>query len=252
MSTQLNFIKLGNGGTPLVMLHGWGKSALALRPLGELLATERTVYLLDLPGFGRSAPPPSPWGTADYMECVVEFLNREQLVCVDLLGHSFGGRISVRLAAGHPERVRKLVLMSSHGLIRRRTFRQQLRISAISALRTFVRFFDSTIGTRWYADWFVKQFGSRDYLAAGELRATFVKTVNEDLSGIAPRIQAETLLLWGDRDTETPTEFATRYSQLIKQSRVLLLPGKGHEPYENAGHHLCAFYLAPFLRERTT
>ena len=252
MGEQIHFIKLGSGGTPLVMLHGWGKSLATLRPLAELLATERTVYVLDLPGFGHSPPPPSPWGTAEYTECVVDFLNHERLVCVDLLGHSFGGRISVRLAATHPERVRKLVLMSSHGLVRRRTWRERLRITAIGALRAFVRRIDGAFRTRWYADWFVQRFGSRDYLAAGELRATFVKTVNEDLSAIAPGIQAETLLLWGDSDTETPPEFAERYGTLIKRSRVLILPGKGHEPYENAGHHLCAYFLAPFFRERTT
>ena len=98
----------------------------------------------------------------------------------------------------------------------------------------------------------MRRFGSRDYLAAGELRATFVKVVNEDLSELAQRIQAQTLLLWGDRDLETPPEFAHRYAALIKNSALCLLPGKGHEPYENAGHHLCAFYLTPFLRERTT
>jgi len=252
MGDQFHFIKLGSGGTPLVMLHGWGKSHLALRPLAELLAVERTVYVVDLPGFGRSAPPPSPWGTADYMQRVVEFLNHEQLVCVDLLGHSFGGRISVRLAAQHPERVRKLILMSSHGLIRSRTFNERVRIWGIGLLRSAFRFIDGAFGSRLYADTFVRRFGSRDYLAAGELRATFVKVVNEDLTEIARRIQAQTLLLWGDRDSETPPEFAQRYASLIQHSELRLLPGKGHEPYENAGHHLCAFYLTPFLRERTT
>jgi pimeloyl-ACP methyl ester carboxylesterase len=63
---QLNTIQLGNSDRPIVMLHGWGQNLQSLQPMGELLAYKEKVHIIDLPGFGKSPPPPEAWDTTQY------------------------------------------------------------------------------------------------------------------------------------------------------------------------------------------
>jgi pimeloyl-ACP methyl ester carboxylesterase len=104
---------------PLVIaLHGWqrtnadfdavlsSKNPAVDDPFhGEVIAS----ISLDLPGFGDSPPPPTVWGSADYAQALLPILE-DLPVAVVLLGHSFGGRVALHLAALAPEKVRGLVL----------------------------------------------------------------------------------------------------------------------------------------------
>ena len=95
------------------------------------------------------------------------------------------------------------------------------------------------IGSRG-VDWHTQTFGSKDYLAAGELRPIFVRIVNEDLTESAQAIACPTLLLWGTDDTETPPWLARRYWELIGARATLdWLPHKDHHLYTGTGAHLC-------------
>ena len=72
---ELNSIQLGKNGHPLIMLHGWGQNLQSLQPMGELLATRSQVHILDLPGFGKSSPPPEDWDTAQYADRIYQYLD---------------------------------------------------------------------------------------------------------------------------------------------------------------------------------
>jgi pimeloyl-ACP methyl ester carboxylesterase len=240
----------------LVLLHGWGRSLGALRPLGELLATSCRVILVDLPGFGLSPLPPEAsndgggWGTYEYSERLKRFLDQSGVSSCILIGHSFGGRISVQLASRYPELVQGLVLIGSHGLKRNRAPIEELRLKAIKFLGAAAKKLDGTIGTRLFAHYFAPRFGSADYKAAGELRKTLVKTVNEDLAQEASNIKAPTLLLWGEDDQQTPLDLAHSFHGLITKSELYTFPHKGHEPFSDVGAHLMAKYVETFLRAR--
>lgn len=93
---------------------------------------------------------------------------------------------------------------------------------------------------------------SRDYRNAGELKNIFVKTVNEDLSEIAKHIECPVLLLWGEKDAETPVDIAKRYAALIPKSTLVVLPGKDHFPFLNEGAHLCAYHILRFFEATQT
>jgi pimeloyl-ACP methyl ester carboxylesterase len=242
------------------MLHGWGRSLGALRPLGELLAssvkTSSKIVLIDLPGFGLSPLPHEAsndgggWGTFEYAERIKRFLDQSGIKSCILIGHSFGGRISVQLASYYPDLIKGVVLIGSHGLKRKRAPIEHARVRLISLSGKLAKRIDGTVGTRLFAHYFAPRFGSADYKAAGDLRKTLVKTVNEDLSNAASKITAPTLLLWGQDDKQTPLDLAYSFRALIADSELHIFPQKGHEPFNDVGAHLLARYIETFIHQR--
>jgi pimeloyl-ACP methyl ester carboxylesterase len=240
----------------VVMLHGWQRSSDTLRPLGELLANSCRVVLVDLPGFGMSPLPVGAansgggWSTLDYCERVRSFLEDEGIDRCTLVGHSFGGRVAVRMAARYPEQIEKLILTGTPGLRRTRPLREEVKVRALRLAVSFAKWFDGTFGTRFFPHYLAERVGSRDYQAAGELRRTLVKTVNEDLSEDARSIAHRTLLLWGAEDSEAPVDIARSFHSLMRNSTLHVLPHKGHEPFADVGAHLVCGYIERFLQER--
>jgi pimeloyl-ACP methyl ester carboxylesterase len=252
-STALNVVVRGSTGEmpPLIMLHGWGQSLGSLWALGDLLSKSRQVHLIDLPGFGQSPKPSSDWGTDQYGDCLLDYLKDQKLGSVDILGHSFGGRVALRMAAKDPARLRKLVLINAAGLQRdlkgKRAFRAKLaRISM-----TVCKFLDRSFGMSTFENWHVPRFASIDYKNAGEMRKIFVITVNEDLTEAASKVMQPVFLLWGEEDEEVPVEIAHRYHKLLANSQLTILPGKGHFPFVNEGAHLCTYHILKFLDRST-
>lgn len=252
----LHTVTLGSGEPTIVMLHGWGQSLQALRPMGEILSGRCRVVLIDLPGFGKSALPQAAsndgggWDTLQYAERVKRYLDEAGIRSCVLLGHSFGGRLSVQLASHYPDLARAVILIGSHGLKRDRPLKDELRIRWIRFLGASAKRVDGIIGTRIFEHHFAPHFGSADYKAAGNLRKTLVKTVNEDLSAQARAIKAPTLLLWGASDPQTPLDLAHKYHGLIPDSELHIFPNKGHEPFSDVGAHLLVRYIERFLITR--
>lgn len=238
---------IGKKGAPvLVMLHGWGQTLQSLKPLAELLSSDYRVLLLDLPGFGKSLPPDSDWDSTEYAKAVVRHLETQGIIEFDLLGHSFGGRVSLRLAAHFSERVNRLILVASHGLPTPRPLKRRVWLGALGLLRKLLKSSDSIFGTKLFENWFVPRFASADYRKAGILRKIFVKLVTEDATADVQRIVAPTLMLWGENDTETPVELGRRIHALLKQAEMYVFPLHDHHPYSNAGHHILTRYILNF------
>jgi pimeloyl-ACP methyl ester carboxylesterase len=242
----LNTQKLGQG-NPILLLHGWGQTLESLQPLGELIASKACVHLIDLPGFGKSAMPDGDWDTVQYAERILAYMDEQGLERVDLLGHSFGGRVAIRLASKYANRIKNLILINSGGLQRQRSRSLQLRSYYIKTLRSLF----SVVPV--YSDklkaWHTEKYGSRDYKNAGALRGTLVKSVIEDLTEEAKKVKAPTLLIWGEADEETPIEMGRRYNQLIENSKLISLPGRDHFLFRGEGAHLCAYYVLKLLEQ---
>ena len=246
---NLNVVRLGDGKNPIIMLHGWGVSHKTLYPLGELLSLDTDVHLVDLPGFGASSQPEGVWGSYEYATRMIRYMDDNGIEAADIIGHSFGGRVAIMMASRYPERVGKAVLIASAGIIPKRSFRKNCRISAIKAMRALVKGTDAVFKTSLFRNRFVPRYASRDYLAAGDMKDILVKTVNEDLSEEAVSVKAPTLMLWGDKDLETPLSCGQRLNDPIVASTLVTLQGKDHNPFDGAGAHLCAHHIIPFLGE---
>lgn len=215
----------------LLLLHGWGADIRCFDRIFRDLSPFFTVIALDLPGFGLSGDVPSAWGVGEYAAFVREFMDKLGIDRTVLLGHSFGGRISIKLASA-PEtagRIEKLVLTGSAGLRRKTTLARRVRNCLHALLRGAFRFSGLGLLFPGLRERLGRRFASRDYLAATPLmRECLVKVISEDLSDLLPRIAAPTLLIWGDEDTETPLADGLRMNRLIPGSRLEVLKHAGH------------------------
>jgi pimeloyl-ACP methyl ester carboxylesterase len=226
-------------GRPVVLLHGWGASSQTLAGVAACLAPLFQVTSVDLPGFGWSQAPSRAWGVADYADHVRQLLDELRIPRATLLGHSFGGRIAIQLASHQPERVGRLLLVASAGVRPRRGPRYYARVGTVKALRRLLTLPGlEGLGSRLLSRWQAK-VGSRDYLAAGQLRPTLVKVVNEDLTPALALIQAPTLLLWGDQDREVRRPAVDVMAARIPGARLRVFAGAGHFPFQDAPETFC-------------
>ncbi|HEX9664798.1 MAG TPA: alpha/beta hydrolase, partial [Patescibacteria group bacterium] len=106
--------KISGQGQKILLLHGWGTDLSYFNDLVKLLvADEFQVVAVDLPGFGRSDSLDQGWSVDDYADFTNEFINNLNINDCYLLGHSFGGRIGIKLAAGQPDWLKGLILVNS-------------------------------------------------------------------------------------------------------------------------------------------
>lgn len=207
------------GGAParVVALHGWGRSGSDFT--GLLAGLD--ALAIHLPGFGPTEPPAAVWGTEDYARLVADAI--EPLGPVVLVGHSFGGRIAVRLAATRPELVSGLVLTGAPLVRLAPATKPTLSYRIAKSLNRIGLIPDSVMEAR------RKKAGSADYNAAqGIMRDIMVKTVNENYDDDLARISVPTWLVWGENDTAAPTAAGKVASERIRGARWTVVPGEAH------------------------
>lgn len=215
---------------PLILLHGWGVDSRIFRQLIKSLADRFCVYSIDLPGFGRTAPPSQDWGVFEYSSLVKHFIISEDLRGVFLLGHSFGGRIAIVLAATDPQMISKLILVDSAGF--RTTSRKVKSALLTCAAKVFSILFPFRRVTRQILKpYFYKTIGNYDYLRSGTLKLIFGRVINRDLTEFVKRISMPTLIIWGEDDKETPLQFARKLNSLIPMSELFIVAQADHFPF---------------------
>jgi pimeloyl-ACP methyl ester carboxylesterase len=246
-STEINGLKtsyqVAGEGDIVLLLHGWGGEAASFQPVFEWLTQSHKVYALDLPGFGKSQIPPTAWNTSDYAQFVIAFLEKFGIPKAHFIGHSFGGRISIIVSAEYPEKIDKLILVDSAGIKPRRTAKYHLRVglAKIGKLLRRCGKYGVLIANAMSA-----RAGSKDYQNAGDMRATFVKVVNQDLRALLPRITASTLLIWGEDDKDTPVSVGQIMKKEIPDAGLVVLKEAGHFSYLDRFPQFCRI-VANFL-----
>lgn len=220
--------RVGGSGSPVVLLHGWGAESGTFQSIFDRLSNSHKVYAIDLPGFGLSEIPSEAWDATNYAKLLSSFLDKLNIAKVSLIGHSYGGRISIVIAANEPEKIGKVILVNSAGLKPRRTPIYYCKYLLSRIGRIFRRL--GSYGNR-LADSIADRVGSRDYKQAGLMRGTMVKSVNQDLRPFLSKIRAETLLIWGEDDKDTPLSSGRKMKQEIPNSQLVVLKDAGHYSY---------------------
>ena len=107
---NINYKRYGDiKGDTLVLLHGWGQNIEMMEPIGGNFL-ENDVIIFDLPGFGKSEEPKTVWTIKDYAECIHECLNKLNVKNPIMIGHSFGGKITLMYASMYD--TKKIVLLA--------------------------------------------------------------------------------------------------------------------------------------------
>jgi pimeloyl-ACP methyl ester carboxylesterase len=239
--------QVGGAGPSVLLLHGWGGRIESFTPVYNDLVRSHTVYALDFPGFGDSSLPPAPWGSADYARLTLMVMDRLQIRRAHIIAHSFGGQVTMNLAAAHPERLGKLVLVASAGVRGPRTLKAHAK-RCISWLGKVVATYGGRAGQT-LRDALYHRIQSQDYANAGPLRPTLVKVVNEDLRALLPRIKSSTLLVWGEHDRDVPLAAAQVMARLIPEAQLVIFENAGHFPYLDQFDRF-RLLVGRFLRDR--
>ncbi len=228
----------GAGSIPVLLLHGWGASFDTYRGIASALGDRCKLYAVNFPGCAGSETMPEPWDLDDYCEFVLEFVSKMELDNPVMIGHSHGGRVTMKLVADGKLNPPKIVLLDAAGLIPKKSFKQKMRarnFKMIKSVLTLPVLKNHTEGLLQKAR---AHYGSADYNAAPEvLRKTLVKLVNTDIRDILPNIKCPSLLIWGENDTATPLEDAKTIEKLIPDAGLCVIKGTGHfsfceKPYE--------------------
>jgi len=240
---------IGGAAPRVLALHGWGRTH---RDFAAVLDGLDAVAL-DLPGFGASPPPEGGLvapGAAAYAAVVAEALPQIAGPLV-VVGHSFGGRVAVHLAATRPEAVSALVLAGVPLLrsVDSSNARPRVGYRLLRALHRRGLVSDARMERLRRRD------GSADYRnASGVMRDVLVKVVNETYEQPLRAIACPVELVWGDDDPQVPLAVAERAAALLgDRARLTVVAGAGHDTPRTATaelrgaieHHLAVVLVEP-------
>ena len=220
-------------GEVVLLLHGWGSNSAMMDDLAGDLVAKYRVIAVDFPGFGGSSEPETAWTVADYAKFTRDFLNKIDAKEVStVIGHSFGGRVIIKLISKKLLNPKKVVFIDSAGIKPRKNLKQKFRFIVAKVGKVILKPLPKKA-----QDGLRRKISSSDYInSSGVMRETFLVTIREDLQRELPTIQQPTLLIWGEDDTETPISDAKIFAATIPYSKLHIL--------KNAGHY--AFIDQPF------
>ena len=201
-------------GPPLVLVHGLAGSWRWWRPVLPMLAVEHTVHLVDLPGFGR-LPGVRPFDPDASVEWLARWSEAAKVRPADLVGHSLGGLLCARLAARHPETVRRLVLVAPAGLPGR---------TAVGSTAPLLRVLSAS-RPRFLALLASDAARSGPVTIGTAARALLAADARADLAAVRTR----TLVLAGARDHLVPLAHAQELARALPDGHVRVLAA-GHVP----------------------
>ena len=228
-------ITIQGTGSPVFLLHGWGCTGEIFKNIAQVLSTAYTTYSFDFPGFGASGEPTEVWGVEKYTQMVEAFVKENGIERPALMGHSFGGRVSIVFASRNE--VSRLVLVDAAGVKPNRPLKYYWKVYTFKAMKWLCNTFLPKEKAQAIIDSRRKGAGSSDYNNASPMmRAILSKVVNEDLTHLMPAIKAPTLLFWGNLDTATPLSDAKTMERLIPDAGLVVAHGTGHFSFlENQG-----------------
>ena len=233
MFTEIDGLKIryniSGEGNPVVLLHGWGSSLDAFVRIEREVSKKYKVISFDVPGFGHSDMPKKAWCVEDYALLTLKFLDFCGVSDPILVGHSFGGRVIMKLCGTgrvHPE---KIIFLDAAGVKPKKSFKSKCRTAAFKTVKKFLNFPLWKKPCEPLLQKARAHFGSADYNSAPPvMRETLVKVVNEDLADILGGITASTLLIYGENDTATPVSDARIIESKIKDAGLCIIKGAGH------------------------
>lgn len=263
-SLKTHFIRKGDQGRPIVLIHGFGGSTSTWTKTVESLASRYRVYAFDLKGFGLTAKPRnSPYSMDAYTDHLLGFLDAQKLDRPVLVGHSLGGALAARFALQYPGRVEGLVLVSPIPItlprdpsVLKRVGGADVRSAAEAAAALNPKLAGRMIPalvrasiTRKTVESGLKAVYHNPALVTPELVEIYYRPLTIDgaaeaLASLAtpsppPRLvppldtlKLPTLVTWGEHDAVVPRASFETYARTIPGARSFVFSESGHIPHE--------------------
>jgi len=240
---DVNYQKLGNGKFSIVLLHGWGIDSKKYLPLYESFLKNKnySVFIPDMPGFGKSGEPKEDWSLDNYVDVVNEFVEKifQQNLSLSssnliIIGHSFGGRIAIKYVVKYPEKVCKLILTGAAGIKHNLTAKQKIffilaKIGKILFSLPVISYLQKSAQKFLYRAARVKDY----HHASPRMKKVMKNILAEDLTLYLEKVNLATLLVWGKLDRTTPLSDGKIMNQKIKNSKLVIVEDANHSlPYQ--------------------
>lgn len=209
----------------IFIIHGWTYTTDAWdQCVQELRKSGLEAVLLNVPGLSGESS--EVWTLQKYVEWLREILQSEEKSI--LVGHSNGGRIAIAFAARYPEKVSKLILIGSAGIVHNE-LPIKLKRAVFGVIAKVGKKFTSSALVRKI---FYRVIGARDYERAPEhMRETMKNMIAVDLKPELSKISTPTLLIWGRGDTATPLADGHIMNREIQNSKLIVIKGAKHSPH---------------------
>ncbi len=213
-------------GDIIFFLHGWGGDKNSFSIVKNQISKDCGLVFVSFVGFGNSPPPTKPYKLIDYVldlkNLIIKIAKGKK---VNIVCHSFGARVAVKLAVIYPELVDKLIIVDGAGLKPKRKLNYYLKVWKFKRLKNRVNKgkLDPKV---------LENYGSEDYKKLSDvMKKTFVNIVNEDLKNYYKAVTQKTLIFWGEKDTETPLYMAKKINKYINGSILYVVSYAGHFSY---------------------
>ncbi len=231
----------------LVCLHGWGGSKESFAELRAALAgADVEIFTPDLPGFGAEPEPSKAWTVDDYVAWTEAYL-RDVVHIADrpyvLLGHSHGGRISLKLCAA--KRVplpQELILCASAGIRSRRHFKRIAGLLLAKCGKTLLRVPGLKLLQPLAKKCLYRLVRVHDYERASPLmQQTLINVSREDLRPVLAHVSVPTTIFWGANDGMTPLADGEYMHAHIPGSTLTVFPGIRHAVHRDKAEEIAAY-----------
>lgn len=245
---DIYYEKYGNGQNTLLILPGWGDTRSTFKYIINYFKKYFTIYIIDYPGFGKSKFPNRDLTIDDYTNLIIDFMKVHNIKEPIIIAHSFGGRISINLVANKKVKINKLILIDAAGIKPKKTIKQLFRQTIYKLLKR-IKYILPKKYRKKYLNYLINIFGSTDYKNLDQnIRKTFINIVNTDLKDYIKEINTDTLIIWGEKDIDTPLKDAYYMRKSIKDSGLIILKGAHHFSYLEAPSYVNTI-LHEFIKE---
>lgn len=225
-SEKLNFRISGEGKNSILFLHGWGGNLSSFEFFEQNLSQYNKVINLDLYGFGKSE--------IDYNAIhdiytfalnIYLFLKENKIDNINIVAHSFGGRIAILLASCFDIKVNQMILTGCAGIKIRKSLLVNCKIIAYKSIKKIKNILHLKFIN-------LQKFGSSDYQQLStEGKKFFNKILSQDLTYLLKFIDCKCILFWGKKDKSTPLKIAKIIQKRLQESKLIVYKNSGHFCY---------------------
>lgn len=228
-NTTIYYEKYGTKKQVILILPGWGNTSKTFYNIINHFKETNTIYIIDYPGFGKSPIPKKTLTIYNYADIIRNFIIENKISNLTIIAHSFGGRITTLLSGYYKIKINKLILIDIASIKQNKTMKQKIKEKIYKLLNKLTNYLPKKEKLK---QKLINYFGSNDYKNLPKsMQQTFKNIINEDLTPYLKNIEQDTLIIWGEKDQDTPLKDAKKINKLIKESALIIYPNASHYSY---------------------